>query len=116
MKTLFPVLLILVLLSLTGCNQIINDSMQKWMHHTETELVTEWGAPDNVYVTQDSTRILTYKVQRNGYAHRNGTITMDKATGTGTINTTTYGGNSYFVTRTFVVKKGEVVDWSWDGY
>ena len=39
-------------------------NLQKWVGQSEEALVDGWGAPDNVYISPDGNRILTYQKDR----------------------------------------------------
>jgi hypothetical protein len=47
-------------LALAGCASTYNE-MEKWMGHQDTEIISLWGTPSSTYVTQDESKILTWK-------------------------------------------------------
>ncbi len=55
-----------VALLMAGCAspERYRDSLQTWVGTSEADLVTEWGAPDAAYRTEDGTRLLTYSKVR----------------------------------------------------
>lgn len=72
-KTTFPkkilllAILIISVLILPGCNRLAK-VMDSWKGAPESRLVNSWGPPDQVYVSPNGERILTWRtIQSNKY-------------------------------------------------
>ncbi len=49
-----------VVLTLTGCASTYNE-MEKWMGQKDTEIISLWGTPSSTRVTEDESKVLTWK-------------------------------------------------------
>jgi hypothetical protein len=76
-------------------------SMQFWVGKTETELVTKWGPPSNVYKLAGGSKELTYRYVNRPY----GSYYWG------------YRDWSYRVERGFTVdSSGTIIAYRWDGF
>jgi Sel1 repeat len=106
--------------------------LQTWVGHSEDELISRWGAPQNVYTLNSGGKVLTYDNRRNvqigGYTttvpvttYQNGTINGDvnanyNSTSTTYVQRTTPVQNINMVCITrFTIVNGVVQSWAWQG-
>jgi hypothetical protein len=97
-----------LLLSLSGCMGRINDTMQSWIGHPQSELILKWGPPQSTASDGNGGSILIYGAYVNlgqtpGQIYANGAYTAPQQQG-------------YQRTRMFYVNSsGIIYNWRWQG-
>jgi hypothetical protein len=97
-----------------------------WLGDTEANLVSKWGPPQNVYVSPDGNRILTYYSQRTivlpGYTAPTTTYlsgTNYGGTFSGTATSYNYSTPPMVLDMkcqtNFTVRQAQIVSWSYNG-
>lgn len=109
------------MLALGGCATTANyeNVLNSWIGSSETDLVSSWGPPANVYQSPDGARILTYNSARN--------VVIP---GQAPSYTTTRVGNTYYTNpvggsapvnvglqcmTNFTVVRGRITTWRYQG-
>lgn len=126
MKRLLPLLLVLSCTLLTGCASRINETMESWVGHHQSDLIASWGPPQQIMDDGSGGRILIYTQNRTftspgtatttttGSAYGAGNTVYGNATSTTTYNpprTSGYQANRMF----WVNSNGRIYRWSWKG-
>jgi hypothetical protein len=97
-----------LLLSLSGCATPINNQMQSWIGHPQSELILSWGPPARTTSDGNGGSILIYGQyvdlgQSPGQVYANGSYTAPQQ-------------NGYQRTRMFYVNSnGVIYSWRWQG-
>jgi len=60
-------LLAACLFALVSCGPTLKEAMDSWLNHSESDLVSSWGAPNKVLDTRDGKRILTWESRWGDY-------------------------------------------------
>jgi hypothetical protein len=116
MKTIVPRKLNLVFMMglsiiLLGCVAHINNMMQSWVGHHQSELIASWGPPDQISTDGKGGSVLIYGSYVNlGQTPGQATINGNQITYTAPQQ------NGYRRTRMFYVDKdGYIYSWRWQG-
>lgn len=121
MKRILVGLVLSVVVTVGGCAtaEKYEAALNSWMGHSETELVSSWGPPVNVYTAPDGTRILTFQSARNVYIPGQAPNYTTSVIGN-TAYTTAVGGRSAMnldmsCATSFTVKNGKIITWRYQG-
>lgn len=98
-------LTIVVLLALTGCATTGNyeRKLQTWMGHSESDVISRWGPPTNVYQDGDRRYLTWTKV---GGSMANATNFGYTAVGV---------GGTFWCSTTLTSVHGTIQQWRWEG-
>ena len=125
MKLMQRLSLLLIMVILAGCASI-NKTMESWMGHDQSDLIANWGPPQQVMDDGRGGKIFVYTTTRSHTAPGSSTTTVtgsaygygDTVYGTATGHTT-YNPprtTSYNAYRMFWIDQtGRIYRWSWKG-
>ena len=125
MKLMQQLSLLLMIVALAGCGSI-DKTMASWMGHDQSDLIANWGPPQQVMDDGQGGKIFVYTTTRSytspgtstttvtGSAHVYGDTAYGTATGK-TIyyppQTTSYNANRMF----WIDQRGRIYRWAWKG-
>lgn len=95
--------LFLIILLLSGCatTQGYKDSLQTWMGHSDSELMSTWGQPNSNYTLSNEKTVLEYDRSRTtvipGYTYNQSVRTINNGSITGDVNATYMGNSTTYV-------------------
>jgi len=122
---MYKEIVVLALLLVSGCatHAKYEKSLQTWVGHNESELISVWGAPVRVYDAGEA-KYLTYSSSRNlTIPGSNLTYRSNCYTGANSFscNTSSVGGTpatnmTLLCETTFQIVNSKIVSWNWKGY
>lgn len=106
-KSLIAFLLV-IFLSACASTQDYEAHLSSWVGQSEQALVAKWGAPDNVYISPDKSRILTYQKDKIVTKTNLFYYPSIEEPYTPTIE-------QLSCKTSFTIKEGKIIQWRWEG-
>jgi hypothetical protein len=112
MKPLQAIILVFAVVLAGGCASRINNTMQSWVGHHQSDLIASWGPPQSTASDGKGGTILIYQ----SYVNLGQTPGQVTATGYGNYYYTAPQQNGYGRSRMFYVdENGIIYSWHWKG-